>query len=450
VEKRIIIIGAGLSGSLLAVRLAQKGFAIDLFERRPDMRKTVISAGRSINLALSDRGIRGLQLVGLEAEMLRLSIPMRGRMVHVAGQEPVQSPYSGRSGEYINSISRGDLNIALLNKAETFPNIRLYFNTVCEAVNLKEAEAQMLNTETQERFDIQGAVVIGTDGAGSALRKSMLEDRNILFNYSQQYLEHGYKELTIPAGADGLHRLEKNVLHIWPRGSFMLIALPNLGGDFTATLFMAYKGEYGFDAIRTPETLRDFFGTTFPDVLAQMPDLEQDYFSNPTGSLATIKCFPWQAYGKTLLLGDAAHAIVPFYGQGMNCSFEDVVVFDELVEAHGDDWQKILPLFEAARKINTDAIADLAVDNFYEMRDQVADPVFRKKRLLETRLEQNIPDYFSKYSLVTFREDVSYHEAMTLGRKQDELLMQLCRETEDVGTLDLDAVLMSLREQLTN
>jgi kynurenine 3-monooxygenase len=445
-SQKIIIIGAGLSGSLLALRLAQKGFAVEVFEKRPDMRQAAMAAGRSINLALSNRGIRGLHLVGLQQELLQLAIPMHGRMIHVPGQPPVLSPYSGRSGEYINSISRSDLNIALLNKAETYANIKLHFNCNCTGVDLKEAQAHFVNNKG-ETISEQGAVVIGTDGAGSALRSSMEQDL-MGFTLSQQFLEHGYKELNIPAAANGAFQIEKNALHIWPRGSYMLIALPNLTGDFTVTLFLAKQGaENSFEALQQPEKLRHFFETQFPEIPSLVPDLYEQFHANPTGHLGTVKCWPWQAYGKCLLLGDAAHAIVPFYGQGMNCSFEDVVVFDQLVEQHGANWPLVLAAFQQERKENADAIAGLAVDNFYEMRDATANPVFQRKRKLETLLEQNFPQYFSKYSLVTFKDEVSYKQAMLQGRRQDEILMSICAATEDIATLNLETVLQQLDNQ---
>ena len=442
-SKKIIIIGAGLSGTLLAIRLAQKGFGVLVYEKRPDMRKAAISAGRSINLALSDRGILGLQMIGLEKEMLQLSIPMHGRMVHNIGAEPLLQPYSGRTGEHINSISRGDLNIALLNKAEDYHNIELHFDCNCLSVNLPGAEA-FFEDRDGNKFSVKGEVVIGTDGAGSALRTSMEQDLPG-FSTTTQFLDHGYKELNLPPGAGNSFLIEKNALHIWPRKSFMLIALPNTAGDFTLTLFLAHKGaENSFEMLSQKEQLHTFFNANFPDVAALIPDLEEQFFTNPTGALGTVKCYPWQAYGKCLLLGDAAHAVVPFYGQGMNCSFEDVVVFDELLEHYGDNWKQVFEACEQSRKENADAIADLAVENFYEMRDATADPVFQRKRKLETLLEKTYPQYFSKYSLVTFREDVPYKQAMNQGRAQDKILMQICSEEEDVAALDLGVVLAKL------
>ncbi|MFZ4542887.1 MAG: FAD-dependent oxidoreductase [Saprospiraceae bacterium] len=438
----VVIIGAGLSGSLLALRMAQRGYEVRVFERRPDMRKTSISAGRSINLALSNRGINALKMVGLEEDLLKIAVPMQGRMIHPLGGDSFFSTYSGRKDEFINSISRGELNKILLDKAELFPNLSIQFDCNCQHVDLQTATARFEDLNDKSIFEVKGAIILGTDGANSALRQSMMSDRNILFNYSQDFLSHGYKELNIPPETSGV--LEKNALHIWPRGEFMIIALPNPQGDFTATIFMSHKGKIAFEQISNEEDVVAFFMQFFPDILPLIPDIAKQYFENPVGSLITIKCSPWQANGKTLMLGDAAHAIVPFYGQGMNCAFEDVFVFDQMLDKHGADFNALFEEFQDLRIPNANAIADLAIDNFYEMRDHTANPIFQKKRMVETRLEQQFEDYFSKYSLVTFRADIPYEEAMNRGRKQDALLMEICERTEDINSLDL----LELRDKL--
>ncbi len=434
----IIIIGAGLAGSLLGLRLAQRGLEVELYERRPDMRKRTISAGRSINLALSDRGIKALKMVGMGDDLLNIAVPMHGRMIHPLQGEPILAQYSGREGEYINSISRGDLNIALLNKAEEYPNVKIRFNANCLNINLLEANATFEDTENKTTFSTKGDLILGTDGANSALRQGMMQERGMLFNYSQEFLSHGYKELNIPPETSSV--LEKNALHIWPRGEYMMIALPNPQGDFTATIFMSYEGKNAFENIKTEADVIAFFENSFPDVLPLIPDLTEQYFANPLGSLITVKCFPWQAHGKTLMMGDAAHAIVPFYGQGMNCAFEDVRVFDELLDKHGSNYEALFLDFQALRKPNADSIADLAIDNFYEMRDHTANPIFQRKRILETKLEREFPDYFSKYSLVTFREDVPYQQAKEQGRQQDAILMDICAKYENLDELNLSEV----------
>lgn len=437
-KSNIAIVGAGLCGTLLAIRMAQRGYQVSVYEKRPDMRKATIAAGRSINLALSSRGLKALRLVGLEEIVADQCIPMHGRMIHSTTGELRFSRYSGREGEYINSVSRGGLNCALLDAAEEMDNVQLHFEHACTHVDLENAKA-VFQTGA-EKVEVTADVILGTDGAGSVVRRSMMaQTTKLLFNYSQDFLRHGYKELTIPAGKDGAYRIEKNALHIWPRGTYMLIALPNLDGSFTVTLFHPYEGRQGLKALTTKRKVLDFFEEQFPDIIPHMPGLLKDFFDNPNGNLGTIKCYPWQAYGKTLLMGDASHAIVPFYGQGMNSSFEDVVVFDEVLDEHAGSWASAFEAFQERRVPNTNAIADLAVDNFYEMRDHVAHPIFIKKRHLEMQLEQQYPAYYSKYSLVTFNENMPYAEAMKRGRRQDELLMEICQQQGD-KKLDLEVV----------
>ena len=367
--KKVIIVGAGLCGTLLAVRLAQRGFKVALYEKRGDMRRAEVDAGRSINLALSDRGLMALDMVGLKEKMLEECIPMKGRMIHPLGGEAFLSPYSGRSENYINSVSRSGLNMALLDEAEGFPGIELHFNTKVTKVDLEAASISYLDAAGQQQED-SGSLVIGTDGAGSVVRRSMMgRTTELLFNYSQDFLRHGYKELSILPTAEGGWQIEKNALHIWPRGHFMIIALPNLDGSFTLTMFHPFGTDIGFDALDSRHKVTAFFEQYFPSLLPYIPHYVEEYFENPVGTLGTIKCLPWQAYDKALIMGDAAHAIVPFYGQGMNASFEDVRVFDDLMDVHGDNWSALLPAFESARVDNTNAIADLAIDNFTEMID---------------------------------------------------------------------------------
>lgn len=466
---RICIVGAGLAGSLLAIYLAKRGIEVDVFESRGDMRKEDVAAGRSINLALSDRGIAALREVGMDEYMLAEAIPMYGRMIHSVLGETKLLPYSGRQGEYINSVSRAGLNIALMNEAEKYPGVQFVFNERC--VDFDCSSGELIFESGRSR---RAETIFATDGAGSAVRQAMelqLPD----FEMSSVFLEHGYKELLIPAANDGGFLLEKNALHIWPRHQFMMIALPNFDGSFTCTLFLAHKGsppyEVGvaaasadgavlseqdslalsaFDQLTDADSLLDFFNREFPDATRLMPTLAEDFFSNPTGQLGTVKCWPWNVSGKALLLGDSAHAVVPFYGQGMNCAFEDVRVLNTLLSvppavAGGSpssiDWPAVYEAYGQLRKINTDAIAAMAEENFYEMRDRVADPVFQRKRELETKLEQTYPDYFSKYSMVTFREDLPYSVAKEKGNAQDALLMEICSRVEDIGDLDLDQVL---------
>ena len=486
VKEKVIIIGAGLAGSLLAIYLAKRGIAVDVYEARGDIRLEEVAAGRSINLALSDRGIAALREVGMDEYMLAEAVPMYGRMIHAVSGETKLLPYSGRKGEYINSVSRAGLNIALINEAEKYPGVKFHFNERCIDFNCSTGSAKFSSGVTAN-----GDTVIATDGAGSAVRNAMLHGGVERFDFSQTWLEHGYKELHIPgqnhlrervAGThDSQFVIEPNALHIWPRHKFMMIALPNFDGSFTCTIFLAHKGENSFEEISrgfTPinadqkhsenprhprlsaaESVLEFFNREFPDAIPLMPTLAEDFFANPTGNLGTVKCFPWNAGGKALLLGDSAHALVPFYGQGMNCAFEDVRVLDQLIEKHGSrsepsasaggsipetDWESVYQEYGQLRKINTDAIADMAEENFYEMRDATADPVFQRKRQLETLLEQTYPDYFSKYSMVTFREDLPYSTAKEKGNAQDNLLMRISTEINDLNVIDLDAVMQKL------
>ncbi len=435
---RVAIIGAGLAGSLLAIYLAKRGIKVDVYEARGDMRLEKMSAGRSINLALSDRGIAALREVGMAGYMLAEAVPMYGRMIHAPDGKTKMLPYSGREGEFINSVSRGGLNIALVNAAEKFDGVTFHFNRRCTGFDCKSGEA---------RFDdgsfITADTVIATDGAGSPVRRSMFDGGIDRFNFSQTWLEHGYKELHIPETAEAHEfAIEPHALHIWPRHKFMMIALPNYDGSFTCTLFLAHQGtvdEPGFDQLTDATSVDEFFTREFPDAAALMPTLVDDFFTNPTGNLGTVKCWPWHVDDKALLLGDSAHAVVPFYGQGMNCAFEDVRILDTLIEKHDTDWATIYPKYASIRKPNTDAIAEMAEENFYEMRDATADPVFQRKREIETRLENAFPDYFSKYSMVTFREDLPYTVARQRGNAQDRILMEIAA-SESNSEISLDEV----------
>ena len=438
-KDKILIIGAGLCGSLLALRLAQRGYEVAVYESRPDLRKTAISAGRSINLALSDRGLKALRLCGIEDIAKEICIPMLGRLMHDAEGNTFSSNYSGREGEYINSISRGDLNGILLTAAEKHENVTLHFNKKCQTIDIENTVAYFKDYETKEDFSTNAAVIFGADGAGSSLRKSYISERKFLFSYSQNYLNHGYKELEIPADKNGNHQISNGHLHIWPRGDFMLIALPNRDGSFTVTLFLSYdEGEFNFENLVTEEKITAFFEKEFPDALALIPNIKEEFINNPTGPLGTVKCSPWSYQNKTLLIGDSSHAIVPFYGQGMNASFEDVTVLDAVLAQYSDslsvdklDWEAVFKAYGKARKQDTDAIADLAIDNFHEMRNHVANPLFKEKRKIEMDLEKTFPnEYSSKYSLVTFNENIGYYEAMKRGRAQDKALLNLIADDE--------------------
>lgn len=448
-QQNILIIGAGLCGSLLALRLGQRGYNVTVYEMRPDLRKVDISAGRSINLAFSDRGDKAMKLVGIEDKVKALCIPMNGRMIHDKKGNTHLSNYSGREHEYINSISRGELNGLLLTEAEKHKNVSIYFNKKCRSVDFEKTTALFQDYKTKDEFIEDADVIIATDGAGSAMRKSYYLGKKFLFSFSQDYLTHGYKELSILPKENGDYKTYKNALHIWPRGSFMLIALPNLDGSFTVTLFLSYdEGEYNFNNLTTEEIVLEFFQKEFPDALTLMPNLIDDFFENPTSPLGTVKCSPWHYKGNTLLMGDAAHAIVPFYGQGMNASFEDVVEFDKVLDKNLESWEDTFTAYEKERKKDTDAIADLAIDNFHEMKDHVAKTIFQEKRKLEMDLEQNFPnEYSSKYSLVTFNEDIGYREAMLKGRAQDKAILNLLTDGKIDLKEDLKVILNKVKQE---
>ncbi|HEX8040195.1 MAG TPA: NAD(P)/FAD-dependent oxidoreductase [Chryseosolibacter sp.] len=415
--KHIAIIGAGLVGSLLSIYLSRRGYRVSVFERRDDLRKDVRQQGRSINLALSARGIRALEEVGLAAEVRKLAVPMHGRMMHDRKGTLTFQPY-GRQGQYINSISRAGLNGMLISKAEE-NNVRFFFNRRCTAVDLAGTSASFqsasgdLQTQT---FD----VVVGADGAFSAVRSAMqVTDR---FDYSQEYLQHGYKELHIPAGKSGDHVMEKNALHIWPRESYMMIALPNTDGSFTCTLFFPFEGDLSFASLTDDDRIISFFKEVFPDALPLLAALTEEFNRNPTGSLVTVRCFPW-VRNQTLLIGDAAHAIVPFYGQGMNAGFEDCRMLNVLLDQYAGNWPQALGTFQQMRKRDCDAISHLAYDNFVEMRDLVADPGFLLRKKIEAKIHELYPEkWIPLYSMVTFHDDISYWQAYTTGKKQEKIM----------------------------
>ncbi len=448
-QDNILIIGAGLCGSLLALRLAQRGYKVAVYESRPDLRTVDISAGRSINLALSDRGFKALRLAGVAEKAREICIPMYGRLMHDIKGNTFSSNYSGRDNECINSISRGDLNAILLTEAEKHENVTIHFNKKCTSVNIENTIAHFKDYHTKEEFSINSDVIFGTDGAGSVLRKSYYLERKFLFSYSQNYLSHGYKELEIPADKLGNHQISNAHLHIWPRGAYMLIALPNMDGSFTVTLFLSYdEGKYNFNNLTSEEKITEFFETQFPDALKLIPNIKEEFLNNPTGALGTVKCSPWHYQNKTILLGDSAHAIVPFYGQGMNASFEDITIFDEILNQNLGDWETVFKTYEKARKENTDAIADLAIDNFHEMKNHVANPLFKEKRILEMDLEKAFPnEYFSKYSMVTFKEDIPYADAMKKGRAQDKALLNLVADADFKQSGNLENLLEKVQKQ---
>ncbi len=418
----IAIVGAGLVGSLLALFLAQRGYRIDIFERRRDMRKKGESGGRSINLAISDRGWRALDIVGIKKQIEDIAIPMEGRMIHPLPNKEDQSVETafqryGKKGQAIYSVSRSQLNIYLIDAAEQHPKVNFYFQQKCEGVDLKNTAVHLKDEKKQQKHTHRYDLILGADGAFSAVRTSMQKtDR---FNYSQSYLEHGYKELSIPPDQSKKWRIEKNALHIWPRHQFMLIALPNLDGSFTSTLFLPFEGPASFEQLPDSDKIKEFFQQQFPDALPIMPTLIKDFQQNPTSSLVTIRCYPWFR-NNTAIIGDAAHAIVPFYGQGMNAGFEDCTILYELLEKYDDNWSKVLPKYQEQRKPDNDAIADLAIKNFIEMRDKVADPQFLLRKKIEKQVRSMYPQKFTpEYELVTFSH-IPYAQAQKIGNIQSQ------------------------------
>ena len=418
---KFVLIGSGLAGGLLAAYLGRRGYDVDLYERRADPREGNIVGGRSINLAVSTRGIHALEQIGIADEALQHAIPMRGRMIHDKSGDLHFSPYDVDPKKCINSIGRGALNTTVIEAAQRYPNVRVHFNHRCTQVDLDEATAHFLNTETNTTSAVRTDAVIGVDGAFSAVRQSMQMHIDN-FEYDESYLAHGYKELTIPPGPDGSWQMEKNALHIWPRKSFMMIALPNPDGSFTCTLFWEFKGPRSFESTKTDDDVRRFFAEEFPDAMPLMPTLLEDFKQNPTGSLVTIRCAPWFYKDRVALVGDAAHAVVPFYGQGMNAAFEDCVVLDECLEKFPTDRQRAFAEYFGRRKDNADALADLAIGNFIEMRDKTASKTFRAKKKLDHLLEAALSGiYLPLYTMVTFTR-IPYAEAARRAQRQDRIV----------------------------
>jgi kynurenine 3-monooxygenase len=425
--KKITIVGAGLAGSLLSLYLAKRGYRVDIYERRPDMRKANITAGKSINLALSVRGIHALKEVGLYEEIKKISIPMYGRMIHSVDGDTQLQPYGKDNTEYINSVSRAELNKKLMDLAEEYESVKIHFNRRCTGLNIPNNEVHFYDESSGEQQIVNSEVTIATDGATSPVRMEMLKIPR--FNFSQEYENYGYKELHIPPGANGSFQMETNALHIWPRGSFMLIALPNMDGSFTCTLFLAYDkslgGDASFENLNNPEKVKAFFAEYFPDAAELMPTLLEDFSGNPTGTLITVKCFPWCVDGRLAMLGDSCHAIVPFFGQGMNAAFEDCTYLNECIDEEKGDWNRIFSRYQSLRKPDTDAIADLARENFIEMRDLVADSRFQLEKKIETELYKRFPDTFiPKYTMVTFMR-LPYSIALQRGKIQTSILHEI-------------------------
>jgi len=422
-SEKFIVVGGGLGGALMAIYLGRAGQEVEVYERRPDPRRGNVAEGRSINLAISTRGLHALERAGLRERILSIAIPMRGRMLHSPTGSIRFQPYGTRPEHTINSVSRAALNAALLDAAEALPNVRLFFGRRCVGADLNTPSVYFEDRESGSTSAVQGDAVVGTDGAFSAIRLQM--QRLEGFNYRQDYLEHGYKELVIPPAAEGGFLMEKNALHIWPRGGTMLIALPNFDGSFTCTCFWPLQGPHSFAVLNSPEALQAHFREQFPDALPIMPTLTEDYFGNPVGSLVTIRCKPWHYRDKVVLLGDSCHAVVPFYGQGANAAFEDCVVLDECLRSGVSGRQEAFARYEQLRRRNTDALADLSLENFVEMRDKTASTLFLMEKHLEKALHRILPDWFVPlYTLVTFTR-TPYAEAVARAGRQWRMVQGL-------------------------
>ncbi len=421
-KETVIVVGAGLVGSLWAVFLARRGYSVKVFERRSDMRSAGYSGGKSINLAMSERGWKAIEKAGIREKIEKVAIPMPGRMIHSMASELTFQPY-GKEGEAIYSVSRGGLNLELLNIAGTFPNVEFFFDHRCTDVDLNNPTITFEDLKTGEIKTIEAPLIFATDGAFSAVRNVL--QRTDRFNYRQFYLEHGYKELHIPPLENGEHRMKPGALHIWPRGNHMLIALPNADGSFTCTMFLPFEGEVSFEHLKTDADVLGFFQKYFPDAIPLMPTLLQDFWANPTSSLVTVNCAPWQWQNRILLLGDAAHAIVPFYGQGMNAGFEDCTILDAMLDEMDGDWSKTIPAFAQSRVKDGNAIAELAQRNFVEMRDLVSDPKFLLRKKIAADLHAKFPqEFLPVYSMVTF-SNTPYHIALREDDAQNALFREI-------------------------
>lgn len=439
-SRKVTILGSGLVGSLLSVLMKQKGFDVAVYERRPDMRKATMSAGRSINLAMSARGWKALELAGLRKELEPIAIPMYGRYLHQADGQAAFQAY-GKNNEAIYSVSRGELNKKLMTLAEE-QGVKIYFEHQSTRVDVQQNTIHMHSPEGDKIH--QADLLFGADGAFSSLRVAYAALNRV--DFSQTYLEHGYKELTIPPLADGSLAMEKHALHIWPRKNFMLIALPNTDGTFTCTLFLPFEGEVSFEKLKTESDVIAFFDQYFPDARPMMPTLLEDFFGNPTSSLATMRINPWTYQDKSALIGDAAHAIVPFYGQGMNAGFEDCTVLMGLIEKYGNDWTTILQEYGQKRKPNGDAVANLALHNFIEMRDKVADSAFLERKKIERELGLRFPDKFvSVYEMVSFTH-IPYSTAIQSIHEQDILLENIMSKGNFFDNLSTPTFADALRQ----
>jgi kynurenine 3-monooxygenase len=445
--KNITVIGAGLAGALCSLYLARRGYTVELFESRSDVRSSPTDYGRSINLALSCRGITGLNAMGLMDEVHKIMVPMRARAIHEASGEVHIQPFGRHKEEYINAISRMELNALLLNKAEEYPTIHMHFDMKLLNLNLHEKKLEF-ETKEGERLEFAYTRLIGADGANSLMR-SILHEKGIV-EASREFLSHGYKELSI--SKTHTVGMAREHLHLWPRDAFMLLGNPNPDDSITGSLFLANHGKDSFAELKNEEQLIPFFKKQFPDAYAAMPNLVSEFFDNPTGTMSTIKCAPWYYRDECLLIGDAAHGIIPFFGQGMNSAFEDCRILDGLLDQYKDDWSRVMPIFYGQRKMNTDAVAQMSMDNYHEIHSDIRHPTFLLQKQVERELMHRYKDrYVSKHVLVMFT-NTPYARAQALGKVQAQLLEKICSTITEVGGLDwqeIDKLMLNYDKNLT-
>jgi kynurenine 3-monooxygenase len=445
--KTVSILGAGLVGPLLAILLAKKNIKVNVFEKRTDPRNGMFKHGRTVNLALSERGWKALNRIGLSDEVKKEAIPMKGRLIHLQNGEEIYQAY-GIGDECIYSVSRGLLNAILLDRATTDPNINLHFGKECCDVFLEDATIQVLDIHTQEKSYITADFVVGADGISSKIRTAIQEENGM--DFERTHINYGYKELTIPANDSSKWVLDKDVLHIWPRGTFMFMALPNSNGSFTGTLYTAYSGVDSFESIKSGDALRAFFKKYFADLEPLMPMLEEEYFNFPVSSLSAVNCYPWIYKDKAFIIGDAAHAILPFYGQGMNSGFEDCVIFDDLMDEIVD-LEALFYTFQKSRKPNTDALAKLSYNNFLEMRDHVKNPQFLLRKKVDAFLGENYADVWTPlYTMVAFR-NTPFEEIVEISHWQNRVLDRIMEipDLEDYWqTIDYESILDEIKEMI--
>ena len=443
--KNVTIIGAGLVGSLWAVYLSRAGYKVTIFERRSDIRKADISAGKSINLALSVRGWKALDAVGVGDEVRKIAIPMHGRVMHDKQGELTYQPY-GKEGQAIYSVSRGKINATMMSIAENVGNASIHYNHECHKVDFENSIAFIRNTITCENKQVKSDLIFASDGAFSAVRYNSMQ-KLPRFNYHQRFIEDGYREILLPANLDGSYKMDKNALHIWPRGRFMMIALANEDGSFTGTLFMPHENhKYAFDKLKTKADVDTFFKDVFPDFYEMMPNIGEAWQDHPLSSLAIIRCYPW-THGKVALMGDSAHATVPFYGQGMNSGFEDCTVLNDLMMKHNENWEAVFKEYNETRKPDGDALQDLSLDNYYEMRDYVADEAFLLRKKIEAKYTELYPKkWLPLYSQVTF-STIPYHVAYNQGKIQDSIMDEVMNMPNIDKMWDSEEVMNKIAEK---